>query len=398
MLSRLKNIRTPFTKNVVFMLSTLLAVFFYHSVSAAENFWVYVGTYTQGSDSKGIYQLQMDGDTGKLSHVNTTADVVNPSFLAIHPSKKYLYAVNEIGHYQGKKTGAVSSFRINAKTGALQFLNQQSSEGAAPCHLVVDDTGNYVLVANYSGGNVCSLPIQKDGTLKKSQSSIQHFGSSIDLRRQTTPHAHSINLDHSNQHVIVADLGIDKLLVSKFNSADGSLSSNPIPGIKMAPGAGPRHFTFHPTGKWGYVINELNRTITAMNYDPKNGSFQIIQTISTVPKGTSAKGNSTAEVQVHPSGKFLYGSNRGPNTLAMYRVNQQTGKLTSIGYQPTGGEIPRNFKIDPTGKYLLVANQNTHNVVVLKIDPNTGLLKETGMEIQVPKPVCIKFLPIPPTP
>lgn len=388
---------SKFHRIAVFMLSLVMAAVLDQRVSAAENFWVYVGTYTQGSDSLGIYQLQMEGDTGKLSYVNTTVDVVNPSFLAIHPSKKYLYAVNEIGNYQGKKTGAISSFSINARTGHLKFLNQQSSKGAAPCHLVVDATGKYVLVANYSGGNVCSLPIQNNGTLKTSGSFIQHAGSSI-TSRQTAPHAHSINLDPSNRHAVVADLGIDQLLVYKFNQADGTLTPNSIPGIKMAPGAGPRHFTFHPTGKWGYVINELNRTVTAMNYNSKNGAFQKLQTISTVPEGTRAKGNSTAEIQVHPSGKFLYGSNRGPNTIAMYQVNQQTGKLTAIGYQPTGGEIPRNFKIDPTGNFLLVANQNTHNIVVFQIDSNTGLLKTTGMEIHVPKPVCIKFLPIPPTP
>lgn len=383
---------------LVLMLSTLLTPFHSHVVSANDNFWVYVGTYTRGSDSQGIYQLRLDYETGKLTHVGITENVVNPSFLAIHPSRDYLYAVNEIGDYQGKKSGAVSSFAINTKTGKLNFLNQQSSKGAAPCHLVVDATGKYVLIANYTGGNICSLPIQKNGKLSKSASFVQHSGSSINTARQTAPHAHSINLDKQNQHAVVADLGIDQLLVYRFNASDGSLTPNSPPGIKMKPGAGPRHFTFHPTGKWGYVINELNLTITAMDYDAKHGSFSEIQTISTVPEGTGFKGNSTAEVQVHPSGKFLYGSNRGPNSLAIYKIDQQTGKLTSLGFQSTGGTIPRNFKIDPTGKYLLAANQNTNNVVVFKIDLETGLLQKTGHEIKVPKPVCIKFLPIPPTP
>ncbi len=387
-----------FLLGAMFMLSTLLSGLHTNSVSAADQFRVYVGTYTRGSDSKGIYQLLLDCETGKLSHAGTTEGVENPSFLAVHPNHKYLYAVNEIGDYQGTKSGAISSFAIDAETGGLRFLNQQSSRGADPCHLVVDATGKFVLVANYSGGSICSLPIRKNGKLKESASFIQHTGSSVNSARQTAPHAHSINLDKQNQHAIVADLGLDQLLVYRFTPSDGSLQPNSIPGIKLPPGAGPRHFTFHPTGKWAYVINELNLTITAMNYDATNGSFKEIQTIATVPAGTPLKGNSTAEVQVHPSGKFLYGSNRGPNSLAMYRIDEQTGKLTSIGYQSTGGAIPRNFKIDPGGKFLLAANQDTHNVVVFRIDPETGLLQKTGHEIDVPKPVCIKFVPVAYTP
>lgn len=379
-------------------LSTLFSITKTQSLSAAEKYWVYVGTYTRGSDSKGIYQLLMNSETGKLSHVGLTPNVVNPSFLAIHPTQKYLYAVNEVGDFQGTKSGAVSAFSINPQTGGLNLLNQLSTEGGAPCHLVVDKTGRTVLVANYSGGNICTLRLQKNGKLKNVVSLIQHTGSSVHPSRQKAPHAHSINLDLENRHAVAADLGIDQLLVYQFDPKTGSLKSNSIPGIKMAPGAGPRHFTFHTSGKWGYVINEMNRTITAMTYDAKNGSFQEIQTISTVPEGTPAKGNSTAEVQVHPSGKFLYGSNRGPNTIAMYRIDQQTGKLTSIGFESTGGKIPRNFKIDPTGKFLLAANSISNNVVVFKIDQKTGLLQNTGHKIQVPKPVCIKFIPVPTTP
>lgn len=366
--------------------------------SAADQYWVYVGTYTRGSDSQGIYQLLLDAKTGKLTHVNTTKNVINPSFLTIHPNQKTLFAVNEIGDFQGQKAGAISAFSIDPDTGTLSLLNQQSTKGGAPCHLVVDATGKYVLVANYSGGNICSLPILKDGKLQESISFVQHTGSSINPARQKAPHAHSINLDPQNQHAIVADLGIDELKVYQFNSEDGSLKPNSPLGIKITPGAGPRHFAFHPTGKWGYVINELNRTITVLDYDAPNGSFKEIQTITTVPEGTPAKGNSTAEVQVHPSGKFLYGSNRGPNTLAMYRINEETGKLTSLGFQSTGGKIPRNFKMDPTGNFLLAANQDSNNVVVFKINQETGILEPTGQEIQVPKPVCIKFLPVPDTP
>lgn len=382
----------------VIMLSTLFSPIDSQNLSAEENYWVYVGTYTRGSESKGIYQLLMESKSGKLSHVGVTENVDNPSFLAIHPTQKNLYAVNEIGDFEGKSAGAVSAYEINSETGKLTFLNQLSSKGAAPCHIVVDKIGRTALVANYSGGNICSLRLRKNGKLKNDVSFIQHTGSSINSRRQKAPHAHSINLDLQNQHAVVADLGIDQLRVYQFNSNEGTLSPNSPSGIKMAPGAGPRHFTFHTTGKWGYVINELNRTITAMKYEGKDGSFQEIQTISTVPEGTPEKGNSTAEIQVHPSGKYLYGSNRGPNTIAMYQIDQQTGKLTSIGFQSTGGEIPRNFKIDPTGTFLLAANQNTHNVVVFKINQETGMLHKTGYEIRVPKPVCIKFVRAPSTP
>ncbi|MCH9793213.1 MAG: lactonase family protein, partial [Planctomycetes bacterium] len=366
-----------FLLGAVIMLSSLITVLDAQRVSAAEKIRVYVGTYTRGSESKGIYQLLMDTESGKLSHIGTTENVDNPSFLAIHPTQKYLYAVNEIADFQGTKAGAVSAFAIDPETGKLTLLNQLSSKGAAPCHLDIDDTGRTLLVANYTGGNICSLRLRKNGKLKKEVSVVQHTGSSVNPRRQKAPHAHSINLDLQNQHAIVADLGIDQLLVYQFNPENGVLKPNSIPGIKMASGAGPRHFAFHTTGKWGYVINELNRTITAMKYNAKQGSFEEIQTISTVPEETPAKGNSTAEVQVHPSGKFLYGSNRGPNTIAMYQIDQQTGKLTSTGFESTGGEIPRNFKIDPTGKFLLAANQNTHNVVVFKINQETGTLQNT---------------------
>lgn len=383
---------------VLILLPIMCSLFDSQLLSAAEDYRVYVGTYTRGSDSQGIYQLSMDSQTGKLSLVNVTENVDNPSFLAIHPNQKFLYAVNEVRNFQGQKSGAVSAFSIDPQSGNLTFLNQQASRGGDPCHLVVDATGKYVLVANYGGGNICSLPLLKNGTLKESTSFVQHTGSSVNPVRQKAPHAHSINLDPHNQHAIVADLGIDQLRVYQFNAEDGSLTPNPVPGFKLSPGAGPRHFTFHPSGKWGYVINELNLTVTAMNYDANTGTFEEIQTIPTVPTGTDFKGNSTAEVQVHPSGKFLYGSNRGPNTLAMYRIDEQTGKLTSIGFQPAGGAMPRNFKIDPSGTFLLAANQNTNNIVVFRIDQKTGLLESTGHEIQVPKPVCIKFLPSTATP
>ncbi|WP_417383082.1 lactonase family protein [Gimesia sp.] len=368
------------------------------SARGADQYRVYVGTYTRGSDSKGIYQLLLDSKTGKLTHVDVTENVVNPSFLAIHPNQKYLYAVNEITDFEGGNSGAISAFSIDSANGKLTFLNQKDSRGGSPCHLVVDRTGKVLLVANYSSGTVCSFLLEEDGPLTGLKSISRHLGSSVNPQRQQSPHAHSINLSPDNTRAVVADLGIDKLVVYFFDPQEGSLIPNGFREIKMAPGAGPRHFAFHPSGKWGYVINELDLTVTAMDYNQKTGELDIIQNISTVPAGTKRKGNSTAQVLVHPSGKFLYGSNRGPNTIAMYRIDQKTGKLTSLGYQPTGGAIPRNFNIDPSGTFLLAANQDSNNVVVFKIDQKTGLLKPTGHEITVPKPVCIQFLPVSATP
>ncbi|WP_417378016.1 lactonase family protein [Gimesia sp.] len=395
--------QTQYFLYVTMLSGAVCSTLFTETARGADQYRVYVGTYTRGSDSKGIYQLLLDSETGKLTHVDATENVVNPSFLAIHPNQKFLYAVNEINDFPhgivdfpNLPSGAVSAFSIDSDSGKLTFLNQIASEGGSPCYLVVDRTGTTVLVANYSNGRICSFSIKKDGAIDDCKSVIQHSGSSINPQRQQSPHAHSINLDPENKYAVAADLGIDKLLVYIFDPKQGVLSpnSNGSHEIKMAPGAGPRHFAFHPSGKWGYVINELNLTVTAMNYNQKTGELEIIQNISTVPAGTRRKGNSTAQVLVHPSGKFLYGSNRGPNTIVMYRIDQTTGKLTLLGYQPTGGAIPRNFNIDPSGKFLLAANQDSNNVVVFKIDQKTGLLIPTGHEITVPKPVCIQFLPV----
>lgn len=354
---------------------------------------VYVGTYT-GPKSKGIYVGELDLASGALTIKGVAVETANPSFLAIHPSQKFLYAVGEIDNFDKKKTGAVSAFAIDPKTGDLTLLNQKASEGTGPCHLIVDKEGKNVLVANYGGGSVACLPIQDDGKLKDASSSIQHKGSSADPKRQEAPHAHSINLDAANRFAVAADLGLDKVLVYQFDPAKGTLTPNKPPSTSVAPAAGPRHFAFHPNGKYAYVINELGNTMTAFAYDAKEGTLKEIQSITTLPKGFEGK-SYTAEVQVHPSGKFVYGSNRGHDSLAIFAVDADTGKLTAVGNQPTMGKTPRNFGIDPTGAYVLAANQDSGTVVVFRVDPKTGELKQVGDPVAVPTPVCIKMMPLP---
>jgi 6-phosphogluconolactonase len=357
----------------------------------AKPYWVYVGTYTSAK-SQGIYLLEFDAATGSLTSKGLAGASTNPSFLSIHPSQKYLYAVGEVDDFGGKKAGAVTAFAIDSKTGMLTQLNQQTSGGAGPCYLTVDRAGKNTLVANYGGGSVEVVPIQDDGRLGQPTTFIQHSGSVALPKRQGGPHAHSINLDAANRFAVAADLGLDKLFVYKFDGAKGTLTPNDPPSASVAPGSGPRHFAFHPDGHHAYVINEISLTVTAFDYDPDRGVLKEIQTISTVPNGPQ-QGFSTAEVQVHPSGKFLYGSNRGHNSIAIFTIEPGSGKLTAVGHQPTGGRTPRNFAIDPTGNYLLAENQGSDSIVVFRIDLQSGRLEPTGQTVQVPSPVCVKMIP-----
>jgi 6-phosphogluconolactonase len=304
--------------------------------------------------------------------------------------------VAEVSTLRGKKTGGVIAFAVNPRTGGLKRLNEQPSHGAGPCHLVVDKTGKNVLVANYDGGTVAVLPIDEQGRLKPASSAIAHHGKSVNPERQQEPHAHSINLDAGNQFAFAADLGLDKILVYRFDPAAGTLTPNAPPAATVAPGSGPRHFAFHPSGRFAYVINELGSTITVFWYDAETGVLSTIQTISTVPrdfKGT----NYPAEVVVHPSGKFVYGSNRGHDSIAIFSVDAATGRLTPQGHEPTQGKNPRNFAVDPTGNFLLAANQDSDTVVVFRLDPATGRLKPTGQTLKIHKPVCIKYVMLGPS-
>ena len=361
-----------------------------HSVNAApksDGTLVYFGTYT-GKKSKGIYVSRFDAASGKLTAPELAAEIASPSFLAAHPKANFLYAVNEVSDFEGKKAGAVSAFAIDAATGRLSLLNQQSSVGPGPCHLIADKAGKNMLIANYGGGSVAVFPVQKDGALKPASSFLQHSGSSVDKGRQEAPHAHGIYLDAANRYAFVPDLGQDKVIVYRFEAGQGTLVVNDPPSVSVAPGSGPRHFAFHPNGRFAYVINEMVCTVTAFACDPKRGALTEIQTLSTLPVGESVRpGFSTAELFAHPSGKFLYGSNRGHDTIVVYAINGKTGKLTLVEHTSTQGKIPRSFGIDPTGKWLLAANQNSDSVVVFGIDAKTGRLTPTGRTVEVGAPV-----------
>lgn len=353
---------------------------------------VYFGTYTRG-DSQGIYVSVLDLASGRLSPPVLAAEAVNPAFLAIHPKQPWLYSVGEVGDFAGRRSGAVYAFRIDPQTGMLTLLNEKPSGGTGACHASLDHSGRFVLVANYGGGNASVLPIEADGRLGEATAFVQHEGSSINPRRQTAPHAHAAYVDPENRFALVVDLGLDRVMIYRFDAQHGTLAAHDPAWISVNPGAGPRHFAFHPQGRFAYVINELQSSVTAFAYDASQGSFEELQTVSTLPADFQ-EDNTTAEILVHPSGRFLYGSNRGHDSIAVFAIDPQDGRLQPVQHQATGGQTPRNFGIDPTGQFLLAANQASDSVVVFRIDPSTGELKATGHQVQVPTPVCVRMIPI----
>ena len=357
----------------------------------AEQIWVYVGTYTRGGDSEGIYLSKLDMESARLSPAVLVGKADNPSFLTIAPDGKHLFAVEEIEQFNGRKSGALRSFAIDSKTGNLTAINQVPTDGGAPCHLVMDSSGRHVLFANYSGGNAGVYRVETDGKLSARSGFVQHEGSSVDSRRQNEPHAHSINLDPAGRFAFVADLGLDKIMIYRFDAATGALTPNNPAFAKVKPGAGPRHFAFRPDGKFAYVINEMNSTVTSFAFDAARGELREIQTLTTLPQGFEG-GNSTAHVEAHPSGRFLYGSNRGHDSIAVFAVDNESGRLTLVEVEPSGGKTPRNFGIDPTGAFLLAAGQSSGNVALFKINAETGALTPTGSSIDVPRAVCVQFL------
>jgi 6-phosphogluconolactonase len=350
---------------------------------------VYIGTYTAGK-SEGIYLYRLNLASGELKHVSNTKGVVNPSFLALAPSRRYLYAVNEVGDFAGKKSGAVSAFAVDQATGELRLLNQQPSLGADPCYVDVEAGGRFVLVANYTGGNVSVLPARTDGSLGEATDLKQYAGSSINRERQEGPHAHSIVLDQVNRFAYSCDLGTDKIMIFRFDKLTGKLLPNEPPWVQVKPGAGPRHLAFDSSGKNLFVLNEMHSTVTAFARDPEKGSLKELQTLSTLPedfKGT----NSSADIHVSPDGRFVYCSNRGHDSIAIFAINPRNNLLTTVGHESTRGKTPRNFAIDPSGRFLLVANQNSDSIVVFRVDQKTGRLVSAGQVAQVPSPVCLKF-------
>ena len=358
---------------------------------AIQNWFVYVGTYTAGRESKGIYGYRFDAATGSLEAMGEPAEIDSPSFLAFDPDFRCLYAIGEVSEYEGVPGGAVYAYSVDRESGALTFLNHQSSVGRGPCHLVVEATGKYVLVANYGGGSVAMLPLEAGGALGPASDFVQHEGSSVDASRQQEPHAHSIFSDPGNRHAYAPDLGIDRVVIYDLDLAAGRLVPNDHHGA-VAPGAGPRHFEFHPNGRFAYVINEMGSTVTAYDYDGGSGRLDEIQTLSTLPAGFSDTSH-TADIHATRSGKFLYGSNRGHDSIAMFAIVENNGRLEFLGTEPTQGVNPRNFAIDPTDKFLLAANQDSDNIVSFRIDQTSGGLEPTGATLAAPAPVCLKFMP-----
>lgn len=357
-----------------------------------KTFRVYVGTYTSG-ESNGIYVFGMEPATGVLHPMAMAAEAVNPSYMAFDPAHRYLYAVNEVKEFEGKPGGSVSAFSVDPQTGGLRLLNQQPTHGGSPCYVAVDAKSRFVLTANYGGGSLSVHPILPGGKLGPSTDFVQHYGSGPNKQRQEAPHTHSIVLDPANRYAFAPDLGLDKIMAYRFDAERGKLKPNDPPWAGVEAGAGPRHFAFHPDGKHAYVINELNSTIGAFRYDAAKGALEWIETVKTIPGGFTGS-NSCADVHVAPSGKYVYGSNRGHNSIARFKIDLDTGKLTALGHVPTQGRTPRNFAIDPTGTFLLAANQNTNTVVVFRIDQTSGELLATGNGVQVPSPVCIQMVPV----
>ncbi len=370
-------------KNIFISAIVAIALLF---PAAKENYLI-VGTYT-GGKSEGVYVYKFnstDGSYKEVSHIKTS----NPSYVAVSPNQKFVYAVHEDAASNGKG-GEISAFAFNKKTGELTYINEQPTEGDHPCYVIVDNTGKWVIAANYTSGSLSVLPVKYDGSLDKPTATIHHEGSGINKERQSQPHVHCTVLSPDNRFLFVADLGIDKVMIYAFNAVTGKLTPAKQPFEKSMDGSGPRHFTFHPNNKYAYLVEELSGTVETYQYN--NGNLKNIQRMSSMPPNDTSFAGS-ADIHVSPDGKFLYASNRSTsNTIAIFKVNGQTGKLSLIGHQSTLGQTPRNFNFDPSGNFLLVANQNSDQIVIFKRDKITGLLTDTGNRIDVGKPVCLKWI------
>lgn len=356
------------------------------ALAAPKPLWLYIGAYT-GAMNKGITVAKFDPATGAISDMSLAAETPNPTFLELHPNGKWLYSICEIGNYEGKKAGALCAWSIDRPTGRLTSINKVSTRGAGPCHVNLDHKGRTAMIANYGSGSVASFRIQPDGSLSEAVSFFQHEGGGPVKGRQEGPHAHAINPSPDNKFAVACDLGADEVRIYRIVESTGGLE--PHKAVKLAPGSGPRHFAWHPGGRYGYAVNELNSTVTAMMYS--RGELEEIHSVSTLPEGFKGV-NYPAEVRMHPSGRWLYASNRGEDSIAAFSVDAKTGKLAPLGNTPTQGVQPRNFYIEPSGKWLLAANQKTNNVIVFEVDSRTGKLINTGKGITVGQPVCLRTL------
>jgi 6-phosphogluconolactonase len=348
--------------------------------------FAFIGTYTR-LGSEGIYTLRLNGETGELTQVSVATGLENPSFVALDPSGEHLYAVSETSAFNG--SGGITAFSVNRSTGELTQINQQSTGGPGPCHLMIDSTDSMVIVTNYSGGSVSAHPIASDGSVGERTEFIQHVGSSINKNRQETAHAHSVNIDKTNRYAFVCDLGKDQVLTYAMDVANAKLSLSSV--VDEVAGEGPRHFTFHPTNQQVYVLNELGCTITLYDLGD-DGSLTPVETVPTLPSGWDGE-NTTADIHTSPDGAFVYASNRGHDSLVIYSIDQSTGKMTFVGHEPSQGNTPRNFAITPDGKFLLAENQDSDSIVSFKREAG-GTLTPTGSTIKVPAPVCLQFLAV----
>ena len=356
----------------------------------SEEMWVYFGTYTRDKESQGVYFSKLNLKNGKLSKPLLAATGDNPSFVTILPNEEFLVAVEETNDYQGESSGSLASYKINRNDGSLKIIDRLSTKGGAPCHISADQSGKHVFFANYVGGSIGAASVTSEGKLELT-SFIQHKGGSV-LPRQKSPHAHSIDIDPSGKFVVCADLGLDKVMIYNFDAVKGELKASAPGFAKVAPGNGPRHFSFSPNGKYGYTNNEITSSVTVFEFNSSSGAMKDIQTLSTLPKSHENKRNSTAELLMHPSGKFLYCSNRGHDSVAVFKTDENSGKLSLVEVEVLGVKTPRGFGIDPTGKYLIAGGQNSNDVRVFKIDASTGEISPVGDPVSVPCPVCVQFV------
>ena len=376
-------------QHLCFLLFVLLAS---GGQAFAFDYLVYVGTYT-GKGSDGIYAYGFDASSGESSALGLVAATDNPSFLAVEPTGRFLFAVNELDTFHDQPTGAVGVFAIDPASGELRLLQQVSSLGGGPAHLSLDTSARYLMVANYGGGNVAVFPIGNDGRLGPHSAFVQDVGSSVNPERQAGPHAHFIQVTNDNRFAMVADLGLDKILVYRFDANTGSLTPGSPKFVTVNPGAGPRHLAFAPSGKFVYLVNELASTVTVFAYRPGPGTLHATQTLSTLPKRFAGT-NTAAEIVVDGSGRFLYVSNRGDGSIVVFRINANNGSLTPVEWIPSGGKTPRHFAIDPSGHWLFAANQDSDEIKLFQVDPRSGRLTPTAGSLRVGSPVCVSFVPV----
>lgn len=361
--------------------------------SLGDEMFVYFGSHRSGRGI-GFSLARFNTETGVLTNPEFLLEAAAPAFFVIHPDGKHLYTSNSIDIYEGKQEGTITSYEIDPATAKLKLLNVKPAGGSDPSYISLDKTGKFALDANYRGGNICVYAILPDGSFGERTAFVQHTGSSIHPQRQTRPYAHAIITDPGNRFALVPDLGVDKVFIYRFDEKTGSLTPNDPPHAAVKPGSGPRHVRFHPNGKWVYVINEIGSTVNVFEWYGQKGSLTETQSVSTLPADFA--GTSTcAELEVHPHGKFVYATNRGHDSVAVFSIDQASGKLSPIQHIPSAGRTPRNFAFDPTAKWIVLTNHGSDNAVVFAVDPETGRLSQKGDPISVPYPFCQRFLPVP---